>query len=72
VHGRQALLKICEFQREPAGWEFEAQEYRLAVDAKIGLPPKWRQIMSFSLAVDNRSAQTLNKQFLVHDNRVVE
>ena len=70
VRGREALLKICEFKREPAGWEFAPQEHRLALDAKIGIPPEWKQIGSFPLAVTEESAQTLKKQFLVHDNPV--
>ena len=70
VEGRQALLKICEFQREPAGWEFEAKEYRIAMDASIGVPAKWKQLVLFPLAVTKESAQTLNKQFLVRSNPV--
>jgi len=71
VQGRQALLKICEFQREPAGWEFEPQEYQLAVDARIGVVPEWKQIVSFPLVITEESARTLNGQFLMHDNPAV-
>jgi len=68
VHGREALLKICEFQREPAGWEFEAKQYWLALDAKLGVPGKWKQVTKFCLGVNERAAETLRKQFIVHDS----
>lgn len=70
VSGREAVLKICEFQRKPPGWEFEAMEYRLALDAKIGIPAKWKQVASFPLVVNEESAKTMKTDLLIRDNPV--
>ena len=68
VRGREAVLLICEFQREPGGMVFEARSYPMELQAKLGNSKEWKQICSFSLNVSKRSLQTINKQFVVHDN----
>lgn len=68
VRGREALLLICEFQREPGGMAFEARNYPMELQAKIGNAKEWRRICRFSLNVSERSLPTINRQFIVHDN----
>lgn len=70
VHGREAVLWICEFQREPAGWEFEAKQYWLALDAKIGTPAKWKQVCKFRLGISDRDVETLRERLITHDNHL--
>ena len=36
IRGREAVLLICEFQREPGGMIFKAQTYMMEVQAKLG------------------------------------
>ena len=68
VHGREALLLICEFQREPGSMAFEARSYPMELQAKLGKSKKWKQICRFSLNVAERDSSIMNKQFIVHDN----
>lgn len=68
VHGREATLRICEFQRELAGWEFQAKQYWLGLDAKIGTPGRWKQVSKFCLGVSKRAAETMSRQLLMHDS----
>lgn len=68
VHGREAILLICEFQREPGGMTFEARNYPMELQAKLSNSKKWKQICRFSLNVPERSLPTINRQFVVHDN----
>ena len=68
VRGREALLLICEFQREPGGMLFEARNYNMELQAKLGNRKKWEQICNFNLNITEKSLPTINKQFIVHDN----
>jgi len=68
VRGREALLLICEFQREPGGMVFESQLYPMELQAKLGNNKKWKKICSFNLKVTEKSLPAINKQFIVHDN----
>lgn len=68
VRGREAVLLICEFQREPGGMVFKSQSYRLELQAKLGKSKKWKRLTRFPLTVTERSVNTINKQFIVHDN----
>lgn len=68
VRGREALLLICEFQREPGGMFFEARNYTMELQAKLGNSKQWKRICSFNLKVTEKSLPTINKQFIVHDN----
>ena len=68
VRGREALLLICEFQREPGGMLFEAKSYPMELHAKLGKKNKWKQICHFTLNVSEKSLQSINKNFIVHDN----
>jgi hypothetical protein len=47
---------------------FEARNYPMELQAKLGNSKKWGQICRFSLNVSERSLSTINKQFIVHDN----
>jgi hypothetical protein len=68
VRGREALLLICEFQREPGGMLFEAKNYPMELQAKLGKRNRWKQICRFTLNVTEKSLQSINKNFIVHDN----
>jgi hypothetical protein len=68
VRGREALLLICEFQREPGGMIFESQIYPIELQAKLDNSKQWKKICSFNLKVTDKSLSTINKQFIVHDN----
>lgn len=70
VHGRQALLLICQFHREPGGKTFEPQEYLMELQAKIDNDREWKQLHQFSLNVSEKSAPIISKQFVVHDNMI--
>jgi hypothetical protein len=68
VRGREALLLICEFQREPGGMIFEAHNYPMELQARLDNSKKWKKICGFNLNVAEKSLPTINKQFIVHDN----
>jgi len=68
VRGREAILLICEFHRTPGGIELHEGSYPLELQAILGNGSKWKRICRFPLNVSNRSAQLINKQFIVHDN----
>jgi len=68
VHGREALLLICEFQREPGNLIFETQDYSMELQAKLGNSKKRKQVCCFNLKVTEKSLQTINKHLSVHDN----
>lgn len=68
VRGREAMLLICEFQREPGGLVFEARSYPLELQAQTGNRKLWKSICRFTLNVSPQDAQTINKAFVVHDN----
>ena len=68
IRGREAILYICEFQREPGNLVFEAKKYQLELQGKLGNSKKWKKICQFNLNVTEKSLPTINKQFIVHDN----
>ncbi len=68
VRGREAILLICEFQREPGGMAFEARSYPMELQAQLGDGKLWKCICRFTLNVSAQGLQTINKAFVVHDN----
>ena len=70
VRGREAILMICEFQREPGGIAFKARSYPMELQAKLVNSKLWKCICCFPLNVSLQSLQTINKAFVVHDNAV--
>jgi len=70
VRGREAILLICEFHRQPGGLLFDEGSYPIELQAILGNSMKWKRICRFSMNVSKRSAQSINKQFIVHDNKL--
>lgn len=68
VRGREAILMICEFQREPGGMEFEERSYSIELQAILGDGKPWKCICCFYLNVSPRVLQTIKEKFVVHDN----
>ena len=68
VRGRDALLLIREFQREPGGLVFEVGSYPMRLEAQLQASTKWRPLARFPLRVNPKGASVINTQFLVHDN----
>lgn len=68
VRGREAVLMVCEFQREPGNMLFEAKSYPLELQARLGTCPEWQTICKFALNVSERDIPTINSQFTMHDN----
>ena len=68
VRGREAILMICEFQREPGGMEFEERSYEIELQATLGNSRKWRRLSRFPMKITRRSLPAINKQFIAHDN----
>lgn len=68
VRGREAVLLICEFQREPGGMTFEERSYPMELQAQLDDRKLWKRICGFELNVSAQGLQTINKAFVVHDN----
>jgi hypothetical protein len=68
VHGNQALALICEFQRSPGQLLFQSTTYSLRLEAQLANQPKWRRLAQFNLCVSDRSLESINRQFIVHEN----
>ena len=68
VRGREAALLICQFQREPGNILFQQGSYPIELQALIGNSMKWKRISRFSMNVSSRSGQSINSQFIAHDN----
>lgn len=68
INGREAVLYICDFQRNLSGRIFEAGKYSMELQAKLDNNKKWKRISSFDLNVTEKSVPILTKQFIVHDN----
>jgi hypothetical protein len=62
VRGREALLLICEFQRQPGGMNFEVRNYPIELHALLGDEAHW------TLNITPISMQTINNSFVVRDN----
>jgi len=68
IPGREATLRICEFQRSPGGRELSAGTYPLELRAILDDNGKWVTACRFTLNVTDRAAETIGKRFIVHDN----
>jgi len=47
---------------------FEARQYPLELQARIGRSKKWKRIGQFSISVSAKSAAVINQQLVVHFN----
>jgi hypothetical protein len=72
IRGREAKLLICEFQRFPGGMNLEPPGYPMELQALLNESKKWRKICDFSLSVSQKAAETINRQFIAHDNMADE
>ncbi len=72
VRGREALLLICEFQRQQSSMIFENRSYNLELQGKLGDSKKWRCLSRFPLNVSEQSTPIISKQFIAHDNMLEE
>lgn len=68
VHGREAILLICEFQRDPGCMLFEARSYPFELQALLGDRKDWMGINKFSLNVSEKSLKSINSVFTAYDN----
>jgi hypothetical protein len=68
VRGREAPLLICEFQRDPGMLEFRTGSYPFSLQALLDRQVRWKEILRFELNVSPKSANSINRQFIVHDN----
>ena len=72
VRGREALLLVCEFQRQPGNLLFENRSYKLELQGKLDDSKKWKCISPFLLNVSEQSAPIINKQLTARDNMAEE
>jgi len=68
VRGREAVLRIYEFHREPGKIIFEARSYPMELQARLDNSKKWERLCSFSLNVSEKSLEKINEGFYAHDN----
>ena len=68
VRGRESVLYICEFQRQPGGLVFETKGYPVQLQAMLNGSDKWKTILDFSLNVSQIDLSTINRSLVVHDN----
>ncbi len=68
VRGREAILLICEFQRDPGGLVFQERRYPMELQAQTDGSKLWTCICRFTLNVSAQGLQTINQAFVVHDN----
>jgi hypothetical protein len=71
IRGQEALLLICEFQRDPGQRIFEQMVYPIELQAVIGNSKKWKRLCKFTLNINEKDLNTINKQFVVHDNQMI-
>jgi hypothetical protein len=72
VRGHEAVLQICEFQREPGGMRFEAHAYPIELQAKLDNDLNWKTICKFDLNVREMDLNTINSALVPHDNMTVD
>ena len=69
LHGNKAQNLICEFQRYPKGFTFEAKEYKVKLNALVNEKRDWKCLKMFTLCVSEKDLETINgKAFIVHEN----
>ena len=69
LDGNTAIRKICEFQRRPANFVFEAREYKVELQASLNDRKEWETLKTFSLNIRPESVETLNSNtFITHEN----
>jgi hypothetical protein len=72
VRPQEALFLVCEFQKITGGFLFGPGSYSTVLEGIRGKAKKWQFLARFELNVTNRDSETINKQFIVHDNWVGE
>jgi hypothetical protein len=68
VHGGEALLKICGFQRSRSGFEFEVGEYEMNIEGRLGQKIDWTVLKTFTLKIRESQVKDLNSIFIAQDN----
>ncbi len=72
VRGREAVLLICEFQREPNELTIEAGNYALQLQGRIDRKDKWNSLLTFSLHISAEAKEIVARQFISFDNEGIE
>jgi hypothetical protein len=72
VPGRQALRLICEFQRRPGDFVFEAREYLIELQAVLDDSTTWIRLCSFKLRIRKDYLSDINERFIAYDNWLPE
>lgn len=68
VLGREAILLICWFMRDPGELLFETKSYTLELQAILDEREVWSEIARFPLHVNDNAIRSINRQFVAHDN----
>lgn len=68
IHGGEALLKICNFNRARAGFDFEVGEYKLCIEGRLDQNSDWEILKTFILKIRESQVKVLNAAFIAHDN----
>lgn len=68
VHGGEALLKICGFQRSRSGFNFEVGKYELNIEGRLGQDTDWTLLKTFTLKIRESQLNNLNSAFIAQDN----
>jgi hypothetical protein len=68
VRARESLLLICEFQRRPGNFLFEAKRYQIELQALIDEEDTWKTLTFFELNINSDALKTINEIFITHDN----
>ncbi len=66
VAGQEALLRICEFQRNP-GITFEARKYYFELQVKFYNQNAWKTMSRFALSVAAENVTNMNDYLLIWD-----
>lgn len=72
VRGREAVLMVCEFQREPNELTLEEGTYSLQLQARLDGKKSWTPILTFPLNVSGKATQIARERFIPFDNLATE
>lgn len=68
VHGGEALVRICCFNRLRSGFVFEEGKYDINIEVKLEGRPDWVVLRAFTLKVRASQVESLNSRLVAHDN----
>lgn len=67
VRGREAILMVYEFHRQPAGILFASETYDVQLQAKLDKNKEWKTLCEFSLPISEKAAAIMQNQLIPQD-----